>query len=333
MYALVTCVTVLALTATPLKHFVNALMGNVDEAYVTYRLLSERDALISDNQRLREEVANLQASATSGGTFEAAVRAQLEELQGIIMGANTQNVLKRPSAGTSAKNRKKSDEDLAAALKSQIDRAMKQSPDARGGAEVDCSVEANKEACVSKARKQNVSMASGESRLHQLKMIEAPEFLSPTQQDLNARLQATATMLRVLPMGYPVEGRITSEFGFRRSPFSRHLSFHEGLDISLQRGGDVFATGAGVVSKVSYESAYGWLVDVSHTPELVTRYAHLSKTLVKVGQTVERGDKIALSGNTGRSTGPHLHYEVRIGGRPHDPELFVLLPQRLAKVI
>lgn len=335
--SLIVTVTVVLFTTTPLKHFANALMGNVDEAYITYRLLSERDALIADNQRLREEVANIQANASSGGAFEASVRAQLEELQGIIMGAHTQSVITGRSNGASAKNRTKGADDLAAAIKSQTDRAnkntLKGTLDALGGAEADCSLEANKDVCAGKVGKQNVSMTSTDSPLRRLKMIEAPEFLSPTQQDLNARLQATAAMLRVLPMGYPVEGRITSEFGFRRSPFSRNLSFHEGLDISLQRGGDVFVTGAGVVSKVGYERAYGWMVDVSHTKGVVTRYAHLSKVLVKAGQRVERGDRIALSGNTGRSTGPHLHYEVRVKDRPVDPETLVLLPQKLAKVL
>ena len=337
MYALITVVTVLLFTVTPLKHFANALMGNVDEAYITYRLLSERDALISDNQRLREDLASFQASATSGGAFEASVRVQLEELQGIIMGAHTQNVITGRSSGTSAKNHKKHEDNLAAAIKKQSDRAHKNSLkatlDAIGGSEVDCEGSANEEVCSAKARKQNVSMSSTDSPLHRLKLAQAPEFFTPAQRDLTARIQATASMLRVLPMGYPVEGRVTSDFGFRRSPFSRKLSFHEGLDISLQRGGDVFATGAGVISKVSFERAYGWMVDVSHTERVVTRYAHLSKTLVKVGQHVERGDRIALSGNTGRSTGPHLHYEVRIKGRPRDPQGFVLLPFKLAKII
>jgi murein DD-endopeptidase MepM/ murein hydrolase activator NlpD len=337
VYVLVVVATVLVFSVTPLKHFADAIMGNVDEAYVTYRLLSERDALISDNQRLREELASFQASASSGGAFEASVRAQLEELQGIIMGAHTQNVVTGRSTGTSAKNGKREGEDLAASIKKQTNRAhkntLKDTLDALGGSEVDCTQDPGNEVCAPKVRKQNVSMTSTDSPLRRLKLTKAPEFLSPTQQDVNARLQATAAMLRVLPMGYPVEGRVTSGFGFRRSPFSRKLSFHEGLDISLPKGGDVFATGAGVVSKVSYERAYGWMVDVAHTKGVVTRYAHLSKTLVKVGQRVERGDRIALSGNTGRSTGPHLHYEVRVKDRPRDPKAFVLLPQKLAKVI
>jgi murein DD-endopeptidase MepM/ murein hydrolase activator NlpD len=105
---------------------------------------------------------------------------------------------------------------------------------------------------------------------------------------------------------------------------------HEGLDISLGRGGDVLVTGDGEVFNVEYDGAYGWVVDVLHAPGITTRYAHLSKPLVKKGQMVGRGDRIALSGNTGRSTGPHLHYEVRVNGRPRDPQPYVLLPQKLS---
>ena len=134
-------------------------------------------------------------------------------------------------------------------------------------------------------------------------------------------------------MGTPVEGELTSKFGRRASPFSGRSSFHEGLDISLDNGSKVQVTGDGVVSKVEYDSTYGWLIDVTHTHDITTRYAHLSKVLVKEGRRVRRGDLIAYSGSTGRSTGPHLHYEVRLRGMPKNPMPFLALVDKLHKFL
>jgi murein DD-endopeptidase MepM/ murein hydrolase activator NlpD len=106
-------------------------------------------------------------------------------------------------------------------------------------------------------------------------------------------------------------------------------SFHEGIDISLARGSSVLATADGRVVKVDFDGTYGWVIDIAHTPHLVTRYAHLSRPLVREGAVVERGDKIALSGSSGRSTGPHLHYEVRYKNAARDPKPFLALADKL----
>jgi murein DD-endopeptidase MepM/ murein hydrolase activator NlpD len=101
----------------------------------------------------------------------------------------------------------------------------------------------------------------------------------------------------------------------------------------LNTGSKVQVTGDGVVSKVEYDSTYGWVIDVTHTHNITTRYAHLSKVLVKEGRRVRRGDLIARSGSTGRSTGPHLHYEVRLRGLPKNPMPFLALVDRLHKFL
>jgi murein DD-endopeptidase MepM/ murein hydrolase activator NlpD len=137
-------------------------------------------------------------------------------------------------------------------------------------------------------------------------------------------------VMRALPLGSPADGEISSEFGYRRSPFSRRASFHEGIDVSLRRGNRVVATGGGIVERVAYNRTYGTVIDVKHAPGLVTRYAHLNKSLVKQGQRVQRGELIALSGNTGRSTGPHLHYEVLFHDRPRDPRPFIEIADELS---
>jgi murein DD-endopeptidase MepM/ murein hydrolase activator NlpD len=87
------------------------------------------------------------------------------------------------------------------------------------------------------------------------------------------------------------------------------------------------------VVKAGYDGAYGWMVDIAHTDKVVTRYAHLSRAVVRVGQPVRRGQVIALSGSTGRSTGPHLHYEVRVNGLAKNPMPFIALAAKLNKVL
>jgi murein DD-endopeptidase MepM/ murein hydrolase activator NlpD len=126
-----------------------------------------------------------------------------------------------------------------------------------------------------------------------------------------------------------VDGEISSGFGKRHSPFSHRASFHHGIDLSLRIGSKVMATGEGIVTRVAYNRTYGKLVDIEHIPGLVTRYAHLTEARVRAGQRVRRGQVIALSGSTGRSTGPHLHYEVIHKGRARNPLPFVQLAQKL----
>jgi len=118
--------------------------------------------------------------------------------------------------------------------------------------------------------------------------------------------------LNALPTGVPMakDYRITSGFGIRNDPFTGQLAMHEGLDFIAEVGSPIVASAAGTVVRSDWESSYGNVVEVSHIEGFTTRYAHLSKRLVQVGQKVQRGETIALLGNTGRSTGPHLHYEV-----------------------
>jgi murein DD-endopeptidase MepM/ murein hydrolase activator NlpD len=135
------------------------------------------------------------------------------------------------------------------------------------------------------------------------------------------------TWLNGLPTGIPMgkEYRITSGFGIRNDPFTGLLAMHEGLDFVAEPGSPVVATAAGTVIRSEYDHAYGNVVEISHVEGFTTRYGHLSKRLVQVGQSVQRQETIALLGNTGRSTGPHLHYEVMRFDRVINPTL--MLPQ------
>ena len=126
------------------------------------------------------------------------------------------------------------------------------------------------------------------------------------------------------PEGRPVEGGfISSYFGEREDPFDGEETFHKGVDFAGAKGSTVMAVAAGVVTWAGERSGFGKIVEINHGDGYVTRYAHNEKTLVSVGQTVKRGDPIGLMGSTGRSTGPHVHFEVLRNGRQVDPLSFI----------
>lgn len=126
------------------------------------------------------------------------------------------------------------------------------------------------------------------------------------------------------PAGPGWENRVTSEFGYRRDPFTGKTRGHSGMDIAVPTGTPVRAARSGVVITSAYNAGgYGYYVMVDHGSGLVTLYGHCSKLLVRVGDSVEVGDIVALSGSTGRSTGPHLHFEVRVNGQRTNPRSYL----------
>ncbi len=126
------------------------------------------------------------------------------------------------------------------------------------------------------------------------------------------------------PEGRPVAaGFISSYFGEREDPFSGEEAYHKGVDFAGAAGANVMAVAAGVVTWAGNRTGYGNLVEINHGDGYVTRYAHNQRTLVQVGQMVKRGDAIALMGSSGRSTGPHVHFEVLRNGRQVDPLTFI----------
>jgi murein DD-endopeptidase MepM/ murein hydrolase activator NlpD len=129
---------------------------------------------------------------------------------------------------------------------------------------------------------------------------------------------------QIHPEGRPVTGGfISSYFGEREDPFSGHEAYHKGVDFAGSAGSNVMAVAAGVVTWAGQRTGYGNLVEINHGDGYVTRYAHNEKTLVSVGETVKRGESVALMGSTGRSTGPHVHFEVLRNGRQVDPLSFI----------
>ncbi len=129
--------------------------------------------------------------------------------------------------------------------------------------------------------------------------------------------------LRSIPSIQPISNkdlkRTASGYGWRIDPVYKTRTFHKGMDFTAETGTPIFATGNGTVTSAGWQRGYGYTVDIDHGYDYVTRYAHMDKVGVKKGQKVNRGDEIGLVGNTGKSTGPHLHYEVIHKGSPVNP--------------
>lgn len=137
------------------------------------------------------------------------------------------------------------------------------------------------------------------------------------------RIQATSNQAYI-PAMWAHMGKINNEFGFRRNPFGgRTYEFHAGMDIDGERGDQVIAPANGIVTEAGWKGGYGNMIEVDHGNGLKTRYGHLSRIEVEVGQTLSRGQLMAFVGSTGRSTGPHLHYELRLNDRPINPRRFL----------
>jgi murein DD-endopeptidase MepM/ murein hydrolase activator NlpD len=157
--------------------------------------------------------------------------------------------------------------------------------------------------------------------------------MDPEDAEIEKQLRAiqSSSNQAFIPAMWAHMGKINNEFGFRRSPFGgRTYEFHAGMDIDGERGDLVVAPANGVVTEAGWKGGYGNMVEVDHGNGLKTRYGHLSKIEVQVGDTLSRGQLLAYVGSTGRSTGPHLHYELRLNDRPINPRRF--LPPEAAEL-
>ena len=144
--------------------------------------------------------------------------------------------------------------------------------------------------------------------------------LSLLENQFSRRFELVAST----PTVWPVHGAVNSGFGIRPDPFTGQPAFHEGVDISTARSEPVFATADGVVMRSGWAGEYGKAIALAHGDRYETVYGHLEETLVAEGQKVHRGDRVGLVGSTGRSTAPHLHYEVRVDGHPVNPLEYIL---------
>ncbi len=158
--------------------------------------------------------------------------------------------------------------------------------------------------------------------------IEQLDLASANQQGnfefLIKNLQDQQNLLAATPAIRPTRGWTTSKFGYRKSPFTGRREFHKGYDIATKDGAPILATADGVVTYAGRKGLLGNTIIIDHGHGMVTRYAHCKKFAKKRGDKVKRWEKIALVGNTGRSTGPHVHYEVHLNGIPVNPEKYML---------
>jgi murein DD-endopeptidase MepM/ murein hydrolase activator NlpD len=143
-------------------------------------------------------------------------------------------------------------------------------------------------------------------------------------KNLLASLSQKETLLSSVPSARPVDGWTTSEFGKRISPFTGERTFHRGMDIASNIGSAIYAPADGVVVFAGAKAGFGNFIIIAHGYGIVTRYGHNSQNMVQAGQKVSKGEQIGTVGNSGRTTGPHLHYEVWVNGTPSDPAKFIL---------
>lgn len=168
----------------------------------------------------------------------------------------------------------------------------------------------------------SLSMEELQATLNDLEQLtgERTDLLTVVE----SRLFDARVKKMMVPTQHPIDrGNLGSAFGWRIDPFTGRSALHTGLDFQAEPGAGILAAAGGVVVAAETHFAYGNMVEVDHGNDLITRYAHASKLLVKKGDLVKRGQKIAEVGSTGRSTGPHLHFEVMVQGVPQDPQKFL----------
>lgn len=161
-------------------------------------------------------------------------------------------------------------------------------------------------------------------------------YIAASDENYGERLLAnTDKYLEILegtPLGKPVSTRISSRYGVRKDPLNKKRAFHEGIDFKGKSGDKIKATASGKVKKSTYSKSLGHYVIVTHLQGYETLFAHMKKRLVKRGEKVKRGDIIGLVGSTGRSTGPHLHYEIHRNGKHVDPLKYIKVADLRLKI-
>ncbi|KAA3618336.1 MAG: M23 family metallopeptidase [Calditrichaeota bacterium] len=174
----------------------------------------------------------------------------------------------------------------------------------------------------------------GEQLSELAKLERAIKLELSSYQELMATFHKKQDSIRYVPSLKPVlDGRISSSFGMRNHPRYKVRKHHEGLDLSAPRGTPIYASADGVVKKAGWGGGYGKMVVIDHKFGYETRFGHMSKYVVRAGQTIKRGQKIGEVGNTGVSTAPHLHYEVRYEGKALNPKTYYFEDKELNRMV
>jgi len=177
----------------------------------------------------------------------------------------------------------------------------------------------------------NPETASGGDTLKKPQANSGGPFIAPQSPAANLlnRVDHSLATLSRLPLGMPTGGSLTSTFGGRIDPLNRRRAFHAGMDLRGEHHGKVFATADGVVKEAGWNGSYGRYVEIDHKNGYSTAYAHLAKLAVETGSPVQRGQVIGYIGSSGRSTGPHLHYELRYHDIPINPDKYARIEEIL----
>ncbi len=270
------------------------------------KLSTDRETLLTSNEKLKSKVDNLMSVNGRVLSYERNLKQRVEELSAVIRSASSMGLLPREEKQA----RKGSDDEGI------------------GGAEIDCD-DGSGDRCSS------LDIESKIDGFEQSSLVSGgpnSPLAVDNDRDLVEVLDRYIDILKMIPFALPASGHVSSGFGYRYSPFHGGLSMHEGIDFSLSQGSHILATADGIVRQVRRNGTYGLMVDIAHSDSVVTRFAHLSKAFVSDGERVCRGEVIALAGSTGRSTGPHLHYEVLVNGKPRNPAPIITMAQRLSRI-
>lgn len=276
------------------------------------RSATERDSVIGDHQDLLAKLNSYEAAAKARDGLDSEIENTLTELADFIGDSKAVAKLEENSGKAGYRT---------------IAKAKGGNSHAIGGLEKACSP--------SGCSVFEQDLFEAEDPDQAARATYKPESLLATSNSENqlSRLTESLKILRAIPLLFPTRGDLSSGFGYRWSPFEHGVAMHEGLDFAAAEGTAVGSAGDGVVKEVERNSTYGLVVDIEHTARITTRYAHLSSALVKKGEKVMRGDLLGQVGSTGRSTGPHLHYEVILDGRQVDPKIYLGLSDRLAMLL
>lgn len=280
----------------------------IENYFYLRKLTSERNDLIDRTQLLSAQLKDLKEAKDKAVNYQQDVKDRLQQLARLVESATALGVFEKPSK----------------------DKKNKES-DAVGGAEVECragSCSGFFSGLLSNSTESSLTENSG----NELLKLNTTE-VSDVDGAVVALLEKLIEALKVIPFGLPAKGDVSSYFGVRYSPFEHGLRMHEGIDFSMPHGSKIYAAGYGTVVDVGWNGAYGQMVDIRHNGRIVSRYAHMSKILVKKGDKISRGQVIGLVGSTGRSTGPHLHFEVLVDGRQKNPARFLQLAKELQKLM
>lgn len=304
--------------------FTHSELIRVSEQLSLQRMTSERNTLRHSNHSLQSALQRLESENDRARSFEENVRDRLKELDTILSTARGMGILPKQKVPFPKDHARSGEIEVARANPPEKDVAHQDeqnldegdSGSALGGLETECTGPECLPGFVEALG--TGAIYTGEGK---------PDEGSVLVEEMDYYVEA----LRGVPIGSPTgRGRISSGYGVRVSPFSRRVRMHHGLDLALPHGSDVFVTADGVVKDVRRHSTYGLKIDVQHSNGTVTRYAHLSQALVNPGQRVVRSQLIGKVGSSGLSTGPHLHYEIRVNGKTKNPLPLVTLGDKLA---